>query len=41
MGKIDLKGESQLIQTTDSDLDITSSGTLEKDQQGYSRHLYI
>lgn len=33
-GKIDLEGESQLIQTTDSDLDTTSSGTLERDQQG-------
>jgi hypothetical protein len=33
-GTIDLEGESQLIQTTDSDLDATSSGTLERDQQG-------
>ncbi|MFC7443883.1 hypothetical protein C7H62_0046 [Mesoflavibacter sp. HG96] len=33
-GKIDLEGESQLIQTTDSDLDPTSSGILERDQQG-------
>ncbi len=33
-GKIDLEGESQLIQTIDSDLDVTSSGTLERDQQG-------
>ncbi|WP_055448516.1 LamG-like jellyroll fold domain-containing protein [Lacinutrix mariniflava] len=33
-GKIDLNGESQLIQTLDSDLDATSSGTLERDQQG-------
>lgn len=33
-GNIDLEGESQLIQTTDSDLDVTSSGTLERDQQG-------
>jgi len=33
-GKLDLNGESQLIQTTDSDLDVTSSGTLERDQQG-------
>ena len=33
-GKIDLEGESQLIQTLNSDLEITSSGTLEKDQQG-------
>ena len=33
-GKIDLEGESQLIQTTDSDFDSTSSGTLERDQQG-------
>ncbi|AUC83632.1 MAM protein [Lacinutrix sp. Bg11-31] len=33
-GKIDLNGESQLIQTLNSDLDATSSGTLERDQQG-------
>jgi hypothetical protein len=33
-GTIDLEGESQLIQTEDSDLDVTSSGTLERDQQG-------
>ena len=33
-GKIDLEGESQLIQSTDSDLDVTSAGTIEKDQQG-------
>lgn len=33
-GKIDLEGESQLIQTEDSSLDPTSAGTLEKDQQG-------
>ncbi|OUS02727.1 hypothetical protein A9Q86_02640 [Flavobacteriales bacterium 33_180_T64] len=33
-GKIDLEGQSQLIQGTDSDLDPTSSGSLEKDQQG-------
>jgi hypothetical protein len=33
-GKIDLNGESQLVQTTGSDLDVTSSGLLEKDQQG-------
>jgi hypothetical protein len=33
-GKIDLQGESQLIQTNKSDLDISSSGSLEKDQQG-------
>ena len=33
-GKIDLNGESQLVQTTGSDLDVTSSGVLEKDQQG-------
>lgn len=33
-GKIDLEGESQLIQTTDSDLLIGPSGELEKDQQG-------
>ena len=33
-GKIDLEGESQLIQTIDSDLMVGTSGTLEKDQQG-------
>lgn len=33
-GKIDLQGESQLIQTEDSDLNVTSAGTIEKDQQG-------
>ena len=33
-GTIDLEGESQLIQTSGSDLDVTSSGTLERDQQG-------
>jgi hypothetical protein len=35
-GKIDLEGESQLIQTIDSDLDATSNGALERDQQGTS-----
>ena len=33
-GKIDLEGQSQLVQGIGSDLDPTSSGTLEKDQQG-------
>ena len=33
-GQIDLEGESQLIQTEDSDLEVASFGTLEKDQQG-------
>ncbi|WP_296385325.1 LamG-like jellyroll fold domain-containing protein [Winogradskyella sp.] len=33
-GEIDLQGESQLIQTEDSDLSIGSNGRLEKDQQG-------
>src|SRR5690606_27631402 len=33
-GKIDLDGESQLIQTENSVLDVTSSGVLERDQQG-------
>ena len=33
-GKIDLEGESQLIQTLNSDLAVTSAGTLERDQQG-------
>ena len=33
-GKIDLEGESQLVQTQGSTLELTSAGTLEKDQQG-------
>src|SRR5690606_353349 len=33
-GNIDLNGDSQLIQTTGSILDPTSSGKLDKDQQG-------
>ncbi len=33
-GKIDLEGESQLIQTIDSDLSVGTFGILEKDQQG-------
>ncbi|WP_299278068.1 choice-of-anchor D domain-containing protein [uncultured Psychroserpens sp.] len=33
-GKIDLEGQSQLVQTVGSDLDPTSTGSLEKDQQG-------
>ncbi|OIQ22862.1 LamG-like jellyroll fold domain-containing protein [Lacinutrix sp. MedPE-SW] len=33
-GVIDLEGESQLIQSLDSDLDASSSGTLQRDQQG-------
>lgn len=32
--KIDLEGESQLIQTIDSDFDINSEGSLDRDQQG-------
>ncbi|HTG65341.1 MAG TPA: LamG-like jellyroll fold domain-containing protein [Flavobacterium sp.] len=35
-GKIDLVGKSQLIQTADSDLDVSSSGSIERDQQGQS-----
>jgi hypothetical protein len=35
-GKIDLVGMSQLVQTTESDLDETSSGSIERDQQGQS-----
>ena len=35
-GKIDLVGKSQLLQTTESDLDVTSSGFIERDQQGQS-----
>ena len=33
-GQVDLVGESQLIQTANSDLDVTSAGYLERDQQG-------
>ena len=33
-GKIDLEGDSQLIQTEDSDLLVDTNGELEKDQQG-------
>ena len=33
-GTLDLEGESQLIQSTGSDFDSTSSGRLERDQQG-------
>ncbi len=40
-GTIDLEGESQLIQSQGSDLDPASTGTLERDQQGYSNtYLY-
>jgi trimeric autotransporter adhesin len=40
-GIIDLEGESQLIQTEGSDFDATSTGTLERDQQGNSNtYLY-
>ncbi|WP_284651351.1 LamG-like jellyroll fold domain-containing protein [Flavobacterium terrisoli] len=35
-GKIDLVGRSQLVQTTNSDLDVTSAGSIERDQQGQS-----
>jgi Concanavalin A-like lectin/glucanases superfamily/Ig-like domain CHU_C associated len=35
-GKIDLVGKSQLVQTTNSDLDITSEGFIERDQNGES-----
>lgn len=35
-GVLDLQGESQLIQTQTSDLDISSQGYLERDQQGKS-----
>jgi len=33
-GKIDLQGMSQLLQTSESDLDPSSSGILERDQEG-------
>ncbi|MEM5564501.1 LamG-like jellyroll fold domain-containing protein [Psychroserpens sp. AS72] len=38
-GIIDLQGESQLVQTKDSELAVTSSGSVEKDQQG-TRDMY-
>ncbi|PQV46975.1 MAM domain-containing protein meprin/A5/mu [Jejuia pallidilutea] len=40
-GTIDLEGESQLVQTDRSDFDATSTGTLERDQQGVaSSYIY-
>ncbi|MFD2725639.1 choice-of-anchor D domain-containing protein [Hyunsoonleella rubra] len=40
-GTLDLEGESQLVQTDQSDFDTASTGTLERDQQGYSNtYLY-
>ena len=35
-GKIDLNGKSQLVQNIESDLDPTSAGLIERDQQGHS-----
>ena len=35
-GKIDLSGKSQLVQTVDSELDVTSTGFIERDQTGQS-----
>lgn len=35
-GKIDLVDKSQLVQSAESDLDATSSGSIERDQQGQS-----
>lgn len=35
-GKIDLVGKSQLVQSTNSELDVTSTGSIERDQQGQS-----
>lgn len=35
-GAIDLVGRSQLVQTTQSDLEVTSDGWIERDQQGAS-----
>ncbi|MFI0491058.1 LamG-like jellyroll fold domain-containing protein [Flavobacterium sp.] len=35
-GKIDLVGKSQLVQSLNSDLDVTSAGSIERDQQGQS-----
>ena len=35
-GRIDLVGRSQLVQTANSDLDVTCIGSIERDQQGQS-----
>jgi len=35
-GKIDFVGKSQLVQTSESDLDVASAGSIERDQQGQS-----
>ncbi len=35
-GKLDLSGKSQLVQTVDSELDVTSAGYIERDQTGQS-----
>jgi hypothetical protein len=35
-GKIDLQGKSQLVQTINSELDVTSAGSIERDQEGQS-----
>ncbi|WP_426090918.1 LamG-like jellyroll fold domain-containing protein [Flavobacterium sp. DSR3-2] len=35
-GKIDLQGKSQLLQTIESDLETTITGSIERDQQGQS-----
>ncbi|NDP27903.1 MAG: choice-of-anchor D domain-containing protein [Flavobacterium sp.] len=35
-GKMDLVGKSQLVQTTESSLDVTSAGIIERDQKGQS-----
>lgn len=35
-GRIDLQGRSQLVQTANSELDVTSAGSIERDQQGQS-----
>lgn len=38
-GKIDLQGKSQLVQTSNSVLDISSAGLIERDQQG-TKNIY-
>jgi hypothetical protein len=35
-GKIDLQGKSQLVQTANSELEVNSAGSIERDQQGQS-----
>jgi hypothetical protein len=40
-GKIDLQAESQLVQTAESKLDVSSSGSLEKKPTRNKRYVYL